>query len=313
MEQSSAPLILEETPRYLDHDGLWKNVITELFKPFVRFFAPNLYQMIDWSVKADSLEQEFHRVFPEKKGKRYTDKLMKVHQKNGQERWMLIHIEVQGYEDKDFAERMFQYFYRIFDKYNRKIYAMAIFADDNEYFQPAQYTYQFYGTELNYTYNTYKIAQQDEETLLQSDNPFAYAILAGLYMIKSKNNASKRYQFKRRLFELLIRGQRVDNREYSGALLYFIDYLLEVPKEMAEKLQKEVKPIVQEEESHMFTTKYPDPPTLKPIFDEIREEGKVKAKKEVALNMLRKGYAVETVVELTGLTKEEVTALKSEW
>ncbi|TRM10611.1 hypothetical protein FH966_02115 [Lentibacillus cibarius] len=82
---------------------------------------------------------------------------------------------------------------------------------------------------------------------------------------------------------------------------------------------------MQEQENHMFTTKYPDPPTLKPIFDEIREEaraegeakgqaeGQVKVKKEVALNMLRKGYAVETVVELTGLTKEEVTALESEW
>ena len=35
--------------------------------------------------------------------------------------WILVHIEVQGYADKEFPERMFRYFYRIFDKYNEKI------------------------------------------------------------------------------------------------------------------------------------------------------------------------------------------------
>ncbi|GAA0435048.1 hypothetical protein GCM10008983_09550 [Lentibacillus halophilus] len=305
-------LILEEKPHYLDYDGLWKTIITDLFEPFVRFFAPDLYQTINWNIPPDSLEQEFHRVFPEKKGLKFTDKLMKVHLKNGQERWMLIHIEVQGYKDLDFAERMFQYFYRIFDKYHRKIYALAIFTDDDKSFRPTQYTYQFYGTELNYTYNTYKIAEQDEHILLQSDNPFAYAVLAGLYMIKSRNNASKRYQFKRRLFELLIKSQRSEDITYSGALLYFIDYLLDVPSEVTEKLQKEMEPMMEEEGKQVDKTTYPDPPTLKPIYDKIREKAKEKGKKEVALTMLQKGYTVETVAELTGISKKEVTALTSD-
>lgn len=51
--------------------------------------------------------------------------------KNGTEHWFLIHIEVQGYQDSDFAKRMFQYAYRIMDRYGRPIAALAIFTDPN--------------------------------------------------------------------------------------------------------------------------------------------------------------------------------------
>src|SRR5699024_10477787 len=122
---------------------------TDLLEPFVLFFAPALYEQLDWSRQPESLEQELRRAYPEQKGKRYTDKLMKVHLKNGSEQWILAHIEVQGYEDKNFTERMFQYFYRIFDRYNRKIFAIALFADADPTFKPATYQYNFHGTRLS--------------------------------------------------------------------------------------------------------------------------------------------------------------------
>ncbi|WP_373893924.1 Rpn family recombination-promoting nuclease/putative transposase [Virgibacillus sp. CBA3643] len=311
MEKATATLILEEMPPYIDKDGLWKKVITELFEPFVLFFAPDLYPKLDWYKEPDSLEQEFHRVFPVKKGTKYTDKLMKVHLKNGEERWMLIHIEVQGYEDNDFAMRMFQYFYRIFDKYHKKIYAIALFADEHPYYKPDTYAYQFHGTELNYKYNTYKILDQDEQKLLLSDNPFAYAVLAGLYMLKSRDNASERYQFKRRLFELLLKGKKIKDREYVDSLLYFIDYLLEVPSGMKEELQEEVKPMMEEEASHMAGTGFPNSPTFKPIFDEFKEEAKKENSKEIALEMLREEFKAKDIVKVTGLTEQELEDIKT--
>lgn len=46
--------------------------------------------------------------------------------------------------------------------------------------------YEIFGTTLTYDYNTYRIASQSETKLLQSQNPFALAVLAGIYVIKSK-------------------------------------------------------------------------------------------------------------------------------
>ncbi|QKY70335.1 hypothetical protein Len3610_12680 [Lentibacillus sp. CBA3610] len=81
----------------------------------------------------------------------------------------------------------------------------------------------------------------------------------------------------------MIRDKKVEHREYADPLLFFIDYLLEVPREMSGELQEEIEPMV-EEVNHMERMKYPDPPTLKPIYDKIR----VKERKEIALAMLRK-------------------------
>ncbi|SFD86762.1 hypothetical protein SAMN05216238_10534 [Lentibacillus persicus] len=153
---------------------------------------------------------------------------------------------------------------------------------------------------------------QDEEKLLLSDNPFAYAVLAGLYMIKSRKNASKRYQYKRRLMELLVKDQKVDARGYAGVLLYFIDYLLEVPTDMKEALQEEIEPMIEEEGIPMGETEFPDSPTLKPIYDKIRKEGKKETTKEIALAMLRKNFADEDILDVTGITEKELNDIKSE-
>jgi hypothetical protein len=65
------------------------------------------------------LDKELSELFPELEkqgGNRFVDMLVKVFLKNGNEEWILVHIEIQGGSDKNFAERMFQYWYRIYGK-----------------------------------------------------------------------------------------------------------------------------------------------------------------------------------------------------
>jgi hypothetical protein len=64
------------------------------------------------------------------------DKLVKVYLKDGQEKWILVNIEVQGYRDPHFEERMFTYYYRIKDRYQHNITAWAIFTDNNVRYHP---------------------------------------------------------------------------------------------------------------------------------------------------------------------------------
>ena len=55
---------------------------------------------------------------------------MRVHTLEGAEAWVLVHIEVQGDEDADFAKRMYIYNYRIFDRYDRRVASLAVLTDD---------------------------------------------------------------------------------------------------------------------------------------------------------------------------------------
>lgn len=75
---------------------------------------------------------------------------MKVFLKSGEERWILVHIEVQARTNKDFAKRMFRYFYRIYDRFEREVYAIAIITDDVESVHPDYFHYSFYGTRIEY-------------------------------------------------------------------------------------------------------------------------------------------------------------------
>lgn len=93
---------------------------------------------------------------------------MKVFFKCGEEKWLLIHIEVQGDRDPDFSIRMFRYYYRIFDFHHEDVVAIAILTDDSKAFRPNQYKRSSYGTKLLYEFNMAKLVDYNEEELLQS-------------------------------------------------------------------------------------------------------------------------------------------------
>ena len=123
-------------------DILWKEIIKDLFPEFLEFFMPEIYRDVDLSKGYEFLDSELENIaFKIRKGKKIADKLIKVYMKNGEENWLLIHVEVQGYEDEEFAERMFKYFYRIYDEYSKKITAISIFTDTNSSYEPNEYIY----------------------------------------------------------------------------------------------------------------------------------------------------------------------------
>jgi len=98
-------------------DKAWKIIINELFEQFIEFFIPEIYDFIDFSIKPKLLDNEFKALFPESESDdRRIDRLFEVKLKNGEEKWILLHIEIQSYEDKDFSKRMYHYYSRIFDK-----------------------------------------------------------------------------------------------------------------------------------------------------------------------------------------------------
>jgi hypothetical protein len=59
-------------------------------------------------------------------------------------------------------------------------------------------------TKLSYLFRHYAVCEQKEEDLIASDNVFALIILAIKYVIDSPNDYAKRFDFKKKLFKLLI-------------------------------------------------------------------------------------------------------------
>lgn len=161
-------------------DIYWKGILEDLFADFLRFFYTDADELFDIDRGFEFLEQECEKLFPisDSEHPKSVDKLVKVFTREGKEEWILIHIEVQGYKGKqDFSSRMFTYFYRIRDSYNKRVRSIAIFTDSNRRFHPTEYVYQEGETSTVFKFKTYKIIEQDPAVLEQSNNPFAVVIL----------------------------------------------------------------------------------------------------------------------------------------
>lgn len=176
-------------------DLLWKGVLEEVFDDFLRFVSPTEISDLDLEKGFEFLDKELEQVFPPEEDShaiKIVDKLVKVFTKSGAEEWILVHIEVQGRYQVDFSKRMFTYFYRILDKYNRPITAYAIFTEAVLKKRSDTFEAAFMGTSVRYTFNTYKISSQSEQELSASNNPFASIVLIAKTAIKGLKIRNKK-------------------------------------------------------------------------------------------------------------------------
>ena len=92
----------------IPYDKLWKSIISEHFEDFLAMFLPELHKEVDFSIPFKFLEQELKALLVGKTNKE-VDKLVGVQLKNGFEKWVYVHIEVENSHKPHIKERMYQY------------------------------------------------------------------------------------------------------------------------------------------------------------------------------------------------------------
>jgi hypothetical protein len=129
-----------------DNDILWKSLLEVVFDDLLRFLFPGVEEVFDFKRGFEFLDKELAQMYPEpgkEPATRFVDKLVKVFRKDGKEEWPLVHIEVQGPTSRraPFAERMFRYFYRIFDRYRKPVTGIALFTGRDGKRMPTEFRY----------------------------------------------------------------------------------------------------------------------------------------------------------------------------
>ena len=223
-------------------DTLWKGILENIFDDFLRFFFKDAERLFDISKGFQFLDKELEELFhgEDIQFPKFVDKLVKVYTKEGKDEWILVHIEVQGYKDEDFALRMFTYFYRILEKYKKPITAIAIFTDTNKNFHPAVYENICLGTSITFRFNTYKIIEQDENDLEKNENPFAIVVLTVLLAIKRKQ-MSDEYLFGLKLAILRnLQKHRISEKKRRSLMNFLKFYVSFANPEFHSKFEKAI-------------------------------------------------------------------------
>ena len=267
---------------YISKDTLWKGIIEDLFDDFLYYFFPNWAKTtVDFSKPFEFLDKELDEIYPKSKDnqKRYADKLVKVFTKQGTTQWLLIHIEVQGYEDASFTERMFIYFTRIRERYQQNLLALAILTDDSKHFHPKEYTYQYQDTKLNYQFATFKLLEKSEKALNIPNNPFSIVMLtARRALIKSNLSDAKQLVWKKDLVLALQKANYSDDK--IRKILNFIRYYVRFKKaENLKTLDKEIQTTFKQRRNMGIE---------EAILQEVREQGVQEGLREKTIKGIQK-------------------------
>ena len=125
----------------IDHDRLFKELISTFFIEFLDLFLPQVADDID----RDSIQFLPLEVFNDVTSgeKKEIDLLVEVKYRQ-QDTCFLIHVEAQSSSKKDFAKRIFKYFARLYEKYDLPIYPVVIFSfDEPKRAEPTEHQVMF--------------------------------------------------------------------------------------------------------------------------------------------------------------------------
>jgi hypothetical protein len=225
-----------------DYDSPWKEALEQYFPAFCAFYFLLAYAGIAWERGYEWLDKELQQVVRDAEvGRRYADKLIKVWRRDGVETWMLVHVEVQGQYEAGFAERMFQYYSRLSDRYRRPVASLVVLTDQRPNWRPSRYRQALWGCELRLRYPVVKLLDyrgRDAE-LEAHPNPFALVTLAHLKAQDTAHDPTTRYQWKRRLVQGLY--ERGWERQDVLELFRFLDWMLRLPDADEDRLWVELQ------------------------------------------------------------------------
>jgi len=299
------------------NDDLWKGILEDIFDDFLRFMHPDADEIFDFGRGVTFLGKELRQLFPPEKDKfstKIVDKLAKLYTHDGAEKWVLIHCEVQGKYNIDFPLRMFTYYYRIFDKYRRRISAYAILTEETQKPRTGNYATEFLGTKLEFHYNVYKISQQSEDELLRSNNPFAMVVLTVRSVLEKKNlDDNALMEIKLKLAKQLL--QKSFPKMKIHKIMFFLECYIH--------FENTENNIIFDKELEQITGRTKTMGIEQQVLDMAKKQGiklgekrgiklgEERKNREVVINMLQKNLTNETIADFANVPIDYVQKIKA--
>lgn len=299
----------------IDHDRLFKELIENFFSDFIDLFFPEIYEQIDFN-KVQFLKQELFTDITVGE-KHYIDLLIETKLKK-EDGIILIHIETQANYQSYFAERMFIYFSRLYQKYRTRIIPIAVFSYDEIKDEPSNFQMEFpFIKVLDFNYYTIELKKKNWRDYIKSNNPVAAALMS-----KMGYNEKEKVQIKLEFLRMITKMQ-LDIAKIT-LLTGFFETYLKLNIEEERQLEKAINQLNPKEAEKMLelTTSWHEKGREEGIMIGMEkgmekgiekgiEKGELKKAREMAKELIKDNMAVELIAKYTKLPKEEVEQIKS--
>ncbi|WP_231563711.1 MULTISPECIES: Rpn family recombination-promoting nuclease/putative transposase [Anoxybacillus] len=282
----------------VDHDRLFKELITTFFEEFLLLFFPHVHEHIDFQHVSFLSEELFTDVTA---GEKYRVDLLVETKLKGEDSLIIVHIENQSYVQPSFPERMFIYFSRLFENTESaccrlRYLATTIFAMN----LPRLRSNSRFSMYSNSDFLLWSCANKTGRDYIRHDNPIAAALLS-----KMGYTESERVELKKQFLRMIVRMELDEAKQ--RLLIGFFETYVKLSDEEEQQLRNEVNEMETKEKEQVLELiiSYE-----KKALEKGLKEGLQQEKRHIAKKMLEKGYDVQTIHELTELSVEEIERLK---
>ncbi|NJN15453.1 MAG: DUF4351 domain-containing protein [Oscillochloris sp.] len=163
--------------RSIDHDAVFKLLLTAFFREFLELFLPDLATALDPTPLTFLDKETFSNLIDP--DRREADLVVQARMRN-QPATLLIHLEHQAQHDAMLDRRLFRYFARFYDAFDLPVFPIALCsytsprqrAADRHQVRVLDYTV------LDFRYQVVQLHQLDWRDFLQTQNPAAIALMA---------------------------------------------------------------------------------------------------------------------------------------
>ena len=198
---------------------------------------------------------------------------------------VLVHVENQASAEKDFAERMFIYFSRLYQKHRCRVVPIAIFTYPEKRNEPDRFKLLFpFMPVLDFHFLTLELNKHNWQDYIQSNNPVAAALLS-----KMGYQKKERVQVKLEFLRMLVRME-LDPARMTLLTGFFETYLI-LNEEEERKLEEEIGKVDEKEAKRMIeiTTSWEEKGKMKGRM-EGKAEGKAEGQASILLRLLKKKF-----------------------
>ncbi|WP_395138312.1 Rpn family recombination-promoting nuclease/putative transposase [Armatimonas sp.] len=290
----------------IDHDRLFKELLTTFFIEFVQGFLPDVAAYLD----PDSIEFLDKEVFTDvTQGKRYESDIIVKARFQGKEAYFLLIVENQSTPQSGFPKRMFGYFARFYEKFDLPIYPVVIYSFDKpRRLQPGKHEIAFPGFVVSrFQFRVIQLNRLKWRDYVSTPNPVATALMSKM-QIARRDRVKVKVQCLR-----LIATLRLDPAR-SQLIAGFVRTYLQMTKPELVELQREVGLLPREELDTMMTltNEWIELGEEKGI-EQGMERGRAAEARSLILRWGTKrlgapGSAVEAALEASDLARLEVLA-----
>ena len=168
---------------HVDHDRLFKELLTIFFLEFLALFFPDVLRSIDGEVEVVTLDKELFTDVTT--GEVYEADLIFKVKFLGRDTYFLIHIEHQSTSQTGFPKRYFRYYTRIEDRFDLPVYPIVIFSYDKPLRpEPNHYSIAFSDlTVLQFEYRVIQLNRYSWRDFITQPNPVAAALMSKMRML----------------------------------------------------------------------------------------------------------------------------------